>query len=39
MVMLKEVSGIEDVRDEQGHILRNVSNGNMGIASLLQLVL
>ena len=39
VAVLDEVPGIEDVRDEEGGVAREVAKGNMCIASLLQLVL
>lgn len=39
MVVLQQVSAVEHIRDEESGILGQVAKGNVGIASLLQLVL
>jgi len=39
MVVFQQVSAVEHIRDEESGILGQVAKGNVGIASLLQLVL
>ena len=39
MVVLEEMTRVEDVGDIEGVVFREVAEGNVGIASLLQLVL
>ena len=39
MVVLRQVAGEEDVRDKEGGVRGQVAEGNVGVASLLQLVL